>query len=123
MNSCRTPVARDCCTTFGETGLPGLVLAVVASLVLATGATAVAVSTRDKDGFESKAARAAELASWPDEKKAAWNADIDAKVAELARKGIVVETTEIAPGVRDIVWTEELKTALKGSDYGKNQGK
>ena len=100
-----------------------LVLALAASLVLAIGAAAVAVSAGDKDGSQSKAAKVSELASWPDVKKSAWNAGIDKKVAALAEKGIVVETTEIAPGVQDIVWTEELKTALKGLDYGKETSK
>jgi len=53
---------------------------------------------------------------WGDEKKADWNAGVDAKVAGLAEIGITVETTEIAPGVRDIVWSEELKAALGDFD-------
>ena len=55
---------------------------------------------------------AGEVAEWTDEEKAEWNAEIDAFVAELAAEGITVETTEIAPGVRDIVWTDELEDAL-----------
>ena len=55
---------------------------------------------------------AAEIAAWTDEEKAEWNAEIDEFVADLAADGITVETTEIAPGVRDIVWTEELEKAL-----------
>ena len=55
---------------------------------------------------------AAEVAGWSDEEKAEWNAEIDEFVAELAEKGIEVEIAEIAPGVFDIVWTEELEEAL-----------
>ncbi|MDJ0952235.1 MAG: hypothetical protein QNJ81_01025 [Acidimicrobiia bacterium] len=53
-----------------------------------------------------------ELVGWSDEEKAEWNAEIDAFVAELAAEGIVVETEEIAPGVYDIVWTEDIDEAL-----------
>ncbi len=53
-----------------------------------------------------------EIAGWSDEEKAEWNAEIDEWVAELAAEGITVETEEIAPGVYDIVWTEELELAL-----------
>ena len=53
-----------------------------------------------------------EVASWSDAEKAEWNTGIDEFVAELAAEGIVVETEEIAPGVYDIVWTEELEEAL-----------
>jgi hypothetical protein len=52
---------------------------------------------------------AAEAATWSDEEKAAWNAEIEEFVAMLAEDGITVETTEIAPGVIDIVWTEDLE--------------
>ncbi|MDJ0960976.1 MAG: hypothetical protein QNJ88_09975 [Acidimicrobiia bacterium] len=55
---------------------------------------------------------AAEIAAWTDEEKAEWNAEIDEFVAWMAEEGITVETTEIAPGVYDIVWTEELEKAL-----------
>ena len=53
-----------------------------------------------------------EVAGWSDEEKAEWNAEIDAFVAELEAEGITVETEEIAPGVYDIVWTEELEIKL-----------
>ena len=53
-----------------------------------------------------------EVAGWSDEEKAEWNAEVDAFVAELAAEGITVETEEIAPGVYDIVWTEELEELL-----------
>lgn len=90
----------------------GLALAVAACLALLAGATAIATSPSDSsdDGLGSKAAV---VAAWPDEKKVAWNAGLDKKVACLAQRGITVETIEIAPGVRDIVWTVELKSALK----------
>lgn len=96
----------------------GLSLAVVACLALGAGATAVATGSHDSPakGLEPKAAVLA--AAWPDEKKAAWNAGLDEKVAYLAEKGITVETTEIAPGVRGIVWTDELKSALKDLGFG-----
>ncbi len=55
---------------------------------------------------------AAEIAAWTDEEKAEWNAEIDEFVAWMAEEGITVEITEIAPGVYDIVWTEELEKAL-----------
>ena len=55
---------------------------------------------------------AAEVATWSDEEKAEWNAWIDEFVADMAEQGIEVETIEIAPGVFDIVWTEELEEAL-----------
>ena len=55
---------------------------------------------------------AAEVDGWSDEEKAEWNAEIDEFVAELAEVGIEVEIVEIAPGVFDIVWTEELEEAL-----------
>jgi hypothetical protein len=87
-------------------------LALVVSLSLVVGATAIAASSSDNsdEGLESKAA---ELATWPDEKKDAWNAGIEEKVAYFAEKGITVETTETASGVYGIVWTDELKAALK----------
>lgn len=53
-----------------------------------------------------------EAAGWSDEEKAEWNADVDGFVEEMAELGITVETTEIAPGVRDAVWTDELDEAL-----------
>jgi hypothetical protein len=53
-----------------------------------------------------------EVAGWSDEEKAEWNAEINELVAELEADGITVETEEIAPGVYDIVWTEELEQAL-----------
>ena len=59
-----------------------------------------------------EAAFAAEVATWSDEDKTEWNAGIEEFVAELAELGIEVETSEIAPGVIDIVWTEELDDAL-----------
>ncbi len=55
---------------------------------------------------------AAEVATWTDEEKAEWNAETDELVTDLAADGITVETAEIAPGVRDIVWTEDLEKAL-----------
>ncbi len=55
---------------------------------------------------------ASEIAAWTNEEKAEWNAEIDEFVAWMAEEGITVETTEIAPGVYDIVWTEELEKAL-----------
>ena len=35
-------------------------------------------------------------------------------VADLAANGITVETEEIAPGVYDIVWTEDVEMAFDG---------
>ena len=55
---------------------------------------------------------AAEIAEWSDEDKAEWNAEIDAFVAEMAEQGITVDTAEIAPGVYDVVWTEDLEKSL-----------
>ncbi len=55
-----------------------------------------------------------EIAGWSDDERAEWNAEIDELVAELAEEGVVVETEEIAPGVRDIVWTEQIEEALWG---------
>ncbi|MCP4307445.1 MAG: hypothetical protein GY788_21750 [bacterium] len=54
----------------------------------------------------------AEVATWSDAEKGEWNEGIDEFVAELAAEGIPAETEEIAPGVFDIVWTEELEEAL-----------
>ncbi len=59
---------------------------------------------------------AEEVAGWSDEEKAEWNAGVDEFVADLAAEGITVETEEIAPGVRDIVWTDELEEALYDYD-------
>ena len=53
-----------------------------------------------------------EVAGWSDAEKAEWNAGIDEFVAEMAELGITVEIEEIAAGVYDIVWTEELEEAL-----------
>jgi hypothetical protein len=55
---------------------------------------------------------AAEAAAWTDEEKAEHNAWIDEFVADLAAEGVTVETEEIAPGVRDIIWTDELDKSL-----------
>lgn len=95
----------------------GLALAVAACLALVVGATAIATSPSDSadEGLESKAAA---VAAWSDEKKALWNAGLDEKVAYLAERGITVETIQTAPGVRGIVWTDELKSALKDSGGG-----
>ncbi len=96
----------------------GLALAATACLALAAGATAIATSPGDNagEGLDSKAAA---MAAWPDEKKAAWNAGLEKKVAYLAEQGMTVETTELAPGVCGIVWTDELKSALKDLGFGK----
>ncbi len=96
----------------------GPTLAVAACLALVVGATAVATGPDDRtdEGLESKAAA---VAAWPVKKKAAWNTGLDEKVAWLEEQGITVETTEIAPGVRGIVWTDELKSALKDIGAGK----
>lgn len=89
-----------------------------------TGTGADEVSTLspldDKGDADEKGGKSDKLTPelWADEQKADWNALIDAKVAGLAEKGITVETAEIAPGVRDIVWTDELKGALGDFDKG-----
>ncbi len=78
------------------------------------------VDLDDKDDDELFAAMddfysqrfADEVAGWSDEEKAEWNAEIDAFVAELEAEGITVETEEIALGVYDIVWTEDLEKML-----------
>ena len=57
-----------------------------------------------------------EVAGWSDEQKAEHNAHVEEFVAELAAQGITAETAEIAPGVIDIVWTEELEMALMELD-------
>lgn len=49
-----------------------------------------------------------EVAGWTADEKAEWNAEVDAIVAEFAADGVTVQTEEIAPGVRDLVWTDEL---------------
>ncbi len=78
------------------------------------------VFDEDADGiFEAldefyKAQFGEEVASWSEEEKEQWNADVDAMVADLAAEGITVETEEIAPGVRDIVWTDEAGAAFFG---------
>ncbi len=54
----------------------------------------------------------AEVAEWSEAEKAEWNADVEAEVAELVALGIAVEVEEIADGVYDIVWTEELERRL-----------
>jgi len=56
-----------------------------------------------------------EVASWSDEEKAEWNASIDELVADLATQGVTADTVEIAPGVYDVDWTEELEGELMGS--------
>jgi hypothetical protein len=96
----------------------GLALAVTVCLALVAGATAIATSSSDSNG-ERLDSKSAAMAAWPDEKKAAWNAGLDEKVVWLEEQGITVETTEIAPGVRDIVWTDEVKSALKDLGDGK----
>ena len=53
-----------------------------------------------------------EIANWSDAEKAEWNAHIDEIVADLAAEGITVETEEIAPGVYDIVWTDDVEVAI-----------
>ncbi len=63
------------------------------------------------DGFYQQQF-ADEIAGWTDEEKAEWNAGIEEWVQDLAAEGITVETDEIALGVFDIVWTEELERAL-----------
>ncbi len=55
-----------------------------------------------------------EIANWSDAEKAEWNAHIEEIVADLATNGITVETEVIAPGVYDIVWTEDVEMALEG---------
>ena len=99
----------------------GLALAAAACLALVAGATAIATSPSGSagEGLDSKAAA---MAAWPDEKKAAWNAGLDEKVAYLAEQGMTVETTELAPGVRGIVWTDELKSALKDLGSARSSG-
>jgi len=57
-----------------------------------------------------------EVAAWSDQEKAEWNADIDAFIAELAAQGITATRVEIAPGVYDVDWTEELDAALMEAD-------
>lgn len=59
-----------------------------------------------------------EVATWSDAEKAEWNAGIDEFVAELVAEGITAETEEVAPGVFDIVWTDELEEALCDLDEG-----
>jgi hypothetical protein len=105
-----------------------LPLALIGALALATGAVAVAAGAdkgtveggesttkvADKSKVTAKAGFTAEdTASWSAEKKAKWNAMIAEKVAWLEEKcGIAVETTEVVPGVDQIVWTDELKSAV-----------
>ena len=61
-----------------------------------------------------------EVAGWSEGEKAEWNAHIEEFVAELAAEGITVETEEIAPGVIDIVWTEELEEAFWELEEGES---
>ncbi|MBU2603364.1 MAG: hypothetical protein KKA32_14595 [Actinobacteria bacterium] len=110
-----------------------LPLALVAVLSLATGAVAVAGGAdkgAGEDGDSAKgdyvksdyAKKASEkpkgftledMAAWPAEKKAEWNAGVAEKAAWLEENcGVPVATEEVAPGVDGIVWTAELKDAL-----------
>jgi len=61
---------------------------------------------------------AADVESWSDAEKAEWNADIDAMIADLDSQGITATKVEIAPGVYDIDWTDELDAALGENDGG-----
>ena len=54
----------------------------------------------------------AEVAEWTDREKADWNTMIDEEVAELAELGIEAKTRTVAPGVKDLVWTDEIAEAF-----------
>ena len=59
---------------------------------------------------------AEEVASWSDAEKAEWNSWTDEFIADLAAEGITVDKVEIAPGVYDIEWTDELEALLMELD-------
>ena len=103
-----------------------LPLALIGALSLATGAVAVAAGADNgaaKSGESTAKVVAkvvdksdftpAAIAAWPAEKKSAWNEGVAEKAAWLEQNcGIAVEITEVAPGVNQIVWTDQLKSAL-----------
>jgi hypothetical protein len=60
----------------------------------------------------------AEVAGWSDAEKAEWNAMTDAFIAELAGEGVTAVKVEVAPGVFDIDWTEEVEAAVDASEPG-----
>jgi hypothetical protein len=99
-----------------------LPLALIGALSLATGAVAVAAGA-DNGAAKSGESTAkvvdksdftpAAMAAWPAEKESAWNEGVAEKAAWLEQNcGIAVEITEVTPGVNQIVWTDQLKSAL-----------